>query len=54
VARRRPADHILRSYERYPFIQKHADAMVGGGIEERFEFGLDMLMDGLDKYTSQS
>jgi AcrR family transcriptional regulator len=38
----------------YPYIQKNADAMVGGGIEERFEFGLDLLVDGLDKYASQS
>jgi AcrR family transcriptional regulator len=40
--------------EKYPFIQKNAAAMVGGGIEERFEFGLEMLVDGLDKYTSES
>jgi hypothetical protein len=40
--------------DKYPFIQKNAAAMVGGGIEERFEFGLEMLVDGLDKYTSES
>jgi hypothetical protein len=37
--------------EKYPFIQKHAEAMVGGGIEARFEFGLELLVDGLDKYS---
>lgn len=40
--------------EEYPFIQKHAEAMVGGGVAARFEFGLELLVDGLGKYTSQS
>jgi AcrR family transcriptional regulator len=36
----------------YPNLQKHGRAMVGGGPESRFEFGLDMLIDGLDHYVT--
>jgi AcrR family transcriptional regulator len=38
----------------YPYISRHAESMVGGGIDQRFDFGLEMLVDGLDKYTSES
>jgi AcrR family transcriptional regulator len=38
--------------ETYPNLQKHGRAMVGGGPESRFEFGLDMLIDGLDHYVT--
>lgn len=34
--------------------REYSWAMVGGGIEARFEFGLDMLVDGLDKHMSQT
>jgi AcrR family transcriptional regulator len=39
--------------DQYPYVQKNAEAMVGGGIDQRFEFGLDLLVDGLDKYLSK-
>ena len=37
---------------RYPNLRKHARAMVGGDGDQRFEFGLDMLIDGLTKYVN--
>jgi AcrR family transcriptional regulator len=36
----------------YPYIREHARAMVGGVTTERFELGLELLVDGLDKYTT--
>jgi AcrR family transcriptional regulator len=39
--------------ELYPNIRKHARDMVGGGTDERFELGLALLVDGLDKYVTK-
>lgn len=38
--------------DQYPNLRRHAQDMVAGGGGERFEFGLDQLVDGLDKYIS--
>jgi AcrR family transcriptional regulator len=35
----------------YPNIRKHARDMAGGGAEARFELGLELLVDGLNKYA---
>lgn len=32
----------------YPFLSAHADAMVAGDADTRFEFGLDVLLAGLE------
>jgi AcrR family transcriptional regulator len=37
----------------YPHIREHARTMVSGGGTERFELGLELLVDGLDKYTTR-
>ena len=37
----------------FPHLRKHAKEMVGGGTDERFELGLAMLVDGLDKYVTK-
>jgi AcrR family transcriptional regulator len=37
---------------RYPNLRKHARDLVVGDGAARFEFGLDMLIDGLDKYAT--
>lgn len=39
--------------EEYPNLRKYAAEMVGGGTDERFELGLTMLVDGLDKYVTK-
>ncbi|WP_433373558.1 TetR/AcrR family transcriptional regulator [Actinoplanes sp. CA-142083] len=39
--------------DEFPHLRKHAKDMVGGGTEERFELGLAMLVDGLDKYVTK-
>jgi len=36
---------------RFPNLSAHADALVSGGGDARFEFGLDMLVDGLARYV---
>jgi len=36
--------------DQFPNLRKHAQDMVTGGVGERFEFGLAVLVDGLDKY----
>ncbi|MBL7257402.1 TetR/AcrR family transcriptional regulator [Paractinoplanes lichenicola] len=36
----------------YPNLVEHADVLVGGGPEARFELGLELLVDGLDKYAA--
>lgn len=41
------------SEEQYPNLKKYAHDMVGGGNEQRFELGLAMLVDGLDKYVTK-
>jgi len=37
----------------YPNIRKYAREMASGGAEARFELGLTMLVDGLDKYVTK-
>jgi hypothetical protein len=37
----------------YPNIRKYAREMASGGAEARFELGLAMLVDGLDKYVTK-
>ena len=49
-------DDLLAYFEQvpedlYPNIRKHARDMVGGGSDARFELGLELLVDGLDKYV---
>ncbi|MEU8815548.1 TetR/AcrR family transcriptional regulator [Actinoplanes sp. NPDC048796] len=38
----------------YPHIATYATALVGGSVDERFELGLELLVDGLDKYSGVS
>ncbi|GIF15218.1 TetR/AcrR family transcriptional regulator [Actinoplanes teichomyceticus] len=40
--------------DRFPYLSRHADAMVSGTTEERFEFGLDLLIDGLQRYVGKT
>jgi AcrR family transcriptional regulator len=46
----------LRAYfaelpdERFPYLRAHPDAMTSGSVQERFEWGLDLLIDGLARY----
>jgi AcrR family transcriptional regulator len=37
----------------YPNLRKHASDMVGGGTDERFELGLELLVNGLDKFVTE-
>jgi AcrR family transcriptional regulator len=37
--------------ERYPFIIKHVDELMSGSSDERFEFGLDMMIRSLGTYV---
>jgi AcrR family transcriptional regulator len=37
----------------YPHLRKHAADMVGGGTDERFELGLELLVGGLDKFVAK-
>jgi AcrR family transcriptional regulator len=36
----------------YPYLKKHADDLVTGDGSDRFEFGLNLLVDGLDRYLT--
>jgi AcrR family transcriptional regulator len=57
-----PEEHMhqfvgqLREYfaalpaDRFPNISAHAKVLTTGDGQQRFEFGLDMLIDGLDRY----
>jgi AcrR family transcriptional regulator len=36
---------------RFPHIARHADEIVSGDSDERFEFGLDLIVDGLARYV---
>ena len=37
----------------YPYLTKHAAELVGGaGNDDRFEFGLDLIVEGLDRYVT--
>jgi AcrR family transcriptional regulator len=38
--------------DRYPYIRKYAQELIVGRSDERFEFGLAMLVDGLDRYAT--
>ena len=38
--------------DQYPNLHKHAQVMVSGRSDSRFRFGLDLLVDGLDKYVT--
>jgi AcrR family transcriptional regulator len=38
--------------DRFPNIRAHARALVSGGGDQRFEFGLSMLVDGLARYIT--
>ena len=46
----------LRAYflalppDRFPQLQAHAEALTAGDGNQRFEFGLDMLIDGLERH----
>lgn len=35
----------------FPHLREHATAMTSGGPGDRFRFGLDLLVDGLDRYS---
>jgi hypothetical protein len=39
--------------DRFPYLNKYARDLVGGDGEERFEFGLDMLIDGIARHAGQ-
>jgi len=48
------AAHFERQPEdQYPHIRKYARELTDGEPGERFEFGLAMLIDGLDKYIAE-
>ncbi len=38
--------------DRFPYLSRYAEAMTAGASGERFEFGLDLLVDGLSGYLS--
>jgi AcrR family transcriptional regulator len=38
--------------DEFPNIRRHAAELVAGDPGERFEFGLDLLIDGLDRYAT--
>ncbi|MBM2618098.1 TetR/AcrR family transcriptional regulator C-terminal domain-containing protein [Actinoplanes sp. LDG1-06] len=38
--------------DRYPNVRKYADDLMGGGPEARFDLGLELLVDGLDRYAT--
>ncbi|WP_433724145.1 TetR/AcrR family transcriptional regulator [Actinoplanes sp. CA-051413] len=40
--------------DRFPNIRAHAAVLTAGSGDERFEFGLDMLIDGLSRYTDRT
>jgi AcrR family transcriptional regulator len=39
--------------DRYPNLRKHARVLVEGDGRQRLEFGLDMIIDGLDRYVGE-
>ncbi|MET0423120.1 MAG: TetR/AcrR family transcriptional regulator [Actinoplanes sp.] len=39
------------SPDEFPYVHKHARDFMAGSPEKRFEFGLDLLLDGLSKYA---
>jgi AcrR family transcriptional regulator len=40
--------------EQFPNIRRYAGDLVSGDTADRFEFGLDLLIDGLDRYIKAS
>ncbi|HYW89680.1 MAG TPA: TetR/AcrR family transcriptional regulator [Chloroflexota bacterium] len=38
----------------FPHVQRAADLLFGGDADERFEFGMDVLIRGIESYISQS
>jgi AcrR family transcriptional regulator len=38
--------------DEFPNIRRHAGDLVSGDTADRFEFGLDLLIDGLDRYVT--
>jgi AcrR family transcriptional regulator len=40
--------------DRFPYVTKMVDLIMSGGREERFEFGVDLLLRGLESYASQA
>ncbi len=39
--------------DRFPYLRAHPDAMTSGTVQERFEWGLDLLIDGLTRYVTR-
>ncbi|MEV4162154.1 TetR/AcrR family transcriptional regulator C-terminal domain-containing protein [Nonomuraea dietziae] len=39
--------------DRFPLLSGHVDVMMNGGGHQRFEFGLDLILDGLAKYVQR-
>ncbi|BCJ44000.1 transcriptional regulator [Actinoplanes ianthinogenes] len=37
--------------ERFPYLRANPDAMTSGTVQERFEWGLDLLIDGLARHV---
>ncbi|WP_436524446.1 TetR/AcrR family transcriptional regulator [Actinoplanes sp. HUAS TT8] len=37
--------------DRFPYLRAHPDAMTSGTVQERFEWGLDLLINGLAAYV---
>jgi hypothetical protein len=58
-----PADQILEMFrgyvlslpeDRFPHTRAAADLLFAGGPDERFEFGIDLMLRGLETYASRS
>ena len=56
-----PPDQIVQMFrdyvaslpdDRFPHTKGAVDLLFGGGNDERFEFGLDVVIRGLETYTS--
>ena len=45
------AGHRLPA-DRFPALSRHAEAMISGTTAARFEFGLDLLVDGLTRHIT--
>jgi hypothetical protein len=37
----------------FPHVHRAADLLFGGDADERFEFGLDVLIRGIESYVNQ-
>jgi AcrR family transcriptional regulator len=40
--------------DRFPYVTKTVDQIMSGGREQRFEFGVDLLLRGLESYARQA